>query len=733
MRSNYAGSFFLSDSIVNEPLSSNEELKHTVHSSNKQHFHDNSAYVDLHRACHKKDLPRIDFLLRKGIDINAIDEEGNTALHYAVKENYDTVFNFLIERGADINVRNSNGYTPLDYALENGYEDFILNALYVKTSDRIPSEYKNSDVLDQFVKKFILPYPHRLDYLLLSHWSLSKLTVDDHKFKRWVDSENPKFKQKIAIKTLKMSLRMNSQFKQQWLSFLESDAFQLEWNANNTPFHAALNANTPLPILKFLYEYYSFLHPKLLLRNDADQTPISLAQEKNKPIEVIQWLRITSENELSRFTFTEATRKLDVGKLSLSLSAINKLAQQFELSKPTSLQEIDLSGNLLSASLMAPLWIALNRYTDLPLERIDLTNNRLEEGDKESFKTLCNFLKKCPALREVSFNNNKIGEDSPDSRLAFLSMALKGHDSLKKIDLRGTNITDKDLEALLEVLDKTPSLVEVVCDIENKEIKEALKLNKRRSGLLNYPNMDIQIDKNEEFDIGQQIKIVIDRLNKKNVANKEIGKVLDDFTSLFTPRSDIKKELLYKEPKDFSLLLQYQHLALNLRPILDEFLTALQSTEVFVRQKNLEKFQHAFSDLLRVDGLSEKDNLLLVQLDKALYEFTESERKNLVQNRSFIKFSPVRTSDFSFISQKSQQAKYFQNAFIQTMETMWLVAKSESAGLAKKLSGKEQIIKTVEHFAAGFPLIGLIFEGKELIDTAEKFLKYVKEGIHLGY
>jgi len=52
----------------------------------------------------------IHMLARAGADLDAQDEEGNTALHGAYDEN---VAKALIAEGADVNIRNNGGNTPL--------------------------------------------------------------------------------------------------------------------------------------------------------------------------------------------------------------------------------------------------------------------------------------------------------------------------------------------------------------------------------------------------------------------------------------------------------------------------------------------------------------------------------------------------------------------------------------------------------------------------------------------
>jgi ankyrin len=53
------------------------------------------------------------FLIDLGIDVNAADQRGNTALHDAVRKNFASVVEFLAARGADVNAANERDQTPL--------------------------------------------------------------------------------------------------------------------------------------------------------------------------------------------------------------------------------------------------------------------------------------------------------------------------------------------------------------------------------------------------------------------------------------------------------------------------------------------------------------------------------------------------------------------------------------------------------------------------------------------
>ena len=63
-------------------------------------------------------LPFFNFLTIKGLNLNATDPSGNTALHIAVENNSYDVAHFLINTGANIDIKNKYDETPLDIAIK---------------------------------------------------------------------------------------------------------------------------------------------------------------------------------------------------------------------------------------------------------------------------------------------------------------------------------------------------------------------------------------------------------------------------------------------------------------------------------------------------------------------------------------------------------------------------------------------------------------------------------------
>ncbi len=61
----------------------------------------------------RRTLEAVRVAVEAGTDVNAVDEDGNTALHYVVDKGFPSVVAFLTEHGADVNVENGRGQTPL--------------------------------------------------------------------------------------------------------------------------------------------------------------------------------------------------------------------------------------------------------------------------------------------------------------------------------------------------------------------------------------------------------------------------------------------------------------------------------------------------------------------------------------------------------------------------------------------------------------------------------------------
>ncbi|EAY22908.1 hypothetical protein TVAG_076550 [Trichomonas vaginalis G3] len=78
----------------------------------------------IHFCCLNGNREILSFLLSlKTVLLNAVDDEGNTALHICARNNFSFLVSLLLQKGSNPNVKNKNGQTPLHEASINGCID----------------------------------------------------------------------------------------------------------------------------------------------------------------------------------------------------------------------------------------------------------------------------------------------------------------------------------------------------------------------------------------------------------------------------------------------------------------------------------------------------------------------------------------------------------------------------------------------------------------------------------
>ena len=75
-------------------------------------------------ACNGND-DVVAFLLDRGANADAQNDQGTSALHMAAYNGHPDVLNTLLKAGADVTVEDNDGKTPLDYAKDEGDEAAI--------------------------------------------------------------------------------------------------------------------------------------------------------------------------------------------------------------------------------------------------------------------------------------------------------------------------------------------------------------------------------------------------------------------------------------------------------------------------------------------------------------------------------------------------------------------------------------------------------------------------------
>jgi ankyrin repeat protein len=113
--------------------------------------YDNLGSSALHWAAWKGSKDIVDLLLRKGANISAQDIYGNTPLHSAAWTGSKDIVDLLHEKGADTNAKNAEGNTPLHFACKakkwEAVEDLLANNKY-KIDVTIQDNFGNSPLLE---------------------------------------------------------------------------------------------------------------------------------------------------------------------------------------------------------------------------------------------------------------------------------------------------------------------------------------------------------------------------------------------------------------------------------------------------------------------------------------------------------------------------------------------------------------------------------------------------------
>ena len=89
------------------------------------------------------------YFISQGVNVNATDDSGWTALHHAAAHNPDIeVARFLIQRGANVNAADKNGITPLHVAAKFSPDEKMVILLIENRADVNAQDNKGETPLD---------------------------------------------------------------------------------------------------------------------------------------------------------------------------------------------------------------------------------------------------------------------------------------------------------------------------------------------------------------------------------------------------------------------------------------------------------------------------------------------------------------------------------------------------------------------------------------------------------
>ncbi|KAJ8366151.1 hypothetical protein SKAU_G00149820 [Synaphobranchus kaupii] len=74
----------------------------------------------------RKNIHLLKTILSSKVDINAVDNKGNTGLHYACQRRSHRLVPVLLEKNADISIQNKDGETPLDIARRLKFNKIVM-------------------------------------------------------------------------------------------------------------------------------------------------------------------------------------------------------------------------------------------------------------------------------------------------------------------------------------------------------------------------------------------------------------------------------------------------------------------------------------------------------------------------------------------------------------------------------------------------------------------------------
>ena len=108
---------------------------------------DDNGWTPLHSASNGGKLAIVEMLLKKGAFARALTNEGSSALHYLVRNDYSNqlpklfhVINLLLKKGSMIDLQNTHGHTPLHQSAMRGRVECLHFLLQNKANPNLQTK-----------------------------------------------------------------------------------------------------------------------------------------------------------------------------------------------------------------------------------------------------------------------------------------------------------------------------------------------------------------------------------------------------------------------------------------------------------------------------------------------------------------------------------------------------------------------------------------------------------------
>lgn len=230
---------------------------------------DDEGKTALHYAVDYNSLENVKLILKSSAKPNLQDKDGKTPLHYASsgEENYIEVINTLLEKGAKIDIQDKCGNTPLHYAAIAGYTDIVKTLVEADVGrECIRLQNRDGDT------------PLHLGFYRISDSAVEVILLENAK--------NLNIKNKLGLDPLLMSASFSHSDTLRSLLRKEGTNIQSTDKEGNTALHHAVcnsySGNSVKTTLNTMISDSSFCKDGALSKNSAfENTNILIAKGMN--------------------------------------------------------------------------------------------------------------------------------------------------------------------------------------------------------------------------------------------------------------------------------------------------------------------------------------------------------------------------------------------------------------------------------------------------------------------